>query len=487
MTDSGGRRGSCFRVGWLVCSEHQVRAKVFVDDPWGPSNKPIKSESMECVAQLSCRLVRDPPLDLLVVDGQCQGGAPDLLKILATVRGRRRRRVPEVVCLVPPGLGASSLAALLEAGARDCIDVSAEVHEMRRRLVAVLEESHPSLQREWQEVPEVAAYVTGFPGELLETLWRLGRSQDVHVLIRGETGVGKECAAEIIHYSARHEKRELVTINCAAVPEPLAESTFFGHQRGAFTGAIDHRRGLFDLADGNDLFLDEVATLSLSSQAKLLRVLSNGAYERLGSHEVRRSRFRVLSATNECLEDKIRRGEFRQDVYERIAMYEVYIPPLRERRESIAPLAREFLRRIAPQKEITSEALSILEGYPWPGNVRQLLQSIRTSALLSTSDLIGPKAIPRRILSGVASATMCRSIGDESVMGSWAEVEARAFRDYIAKLMHDDSCRSLRALARRTGLARSTLGQRLRMLGVSSLGRLGGLGSLGAVSKEECS
>jgi PAS domain S-box-containing protein len=213
---------------------------------------------------------------------------------------------------------------------------------------------------------------------------------DATVLILGETGTGKELAARAIHAASRRRDAPLVTLNCAAVPANLIESEFFGHVRGAFTGATDAREGRFALADGGTIFLDEVGELPVALQAKLLRVLQEGEFEPVGSSATRRVDVRVVAATNRDLQAEAARGGFREDLYYRLAVFPIRMPPLRERREDIPLLARTFAERFSrelgkPMPTATPRCVERLMAYPWPGNVREL-QNVMERAVITARD-----------------------------------------------------------------------------------------------------
>jgi two-component system response regulator AtoC len=224
---------------------------------------------------------------------------------------------------------------------------------------------------------------------------------DASVLITGETGTGKEVVARAIHRRSPRHERLLVPVNLAAVPLELLESELFGHARGAFTGAIAERAGKLELADGGTLFLDEVADAPLALQPKLLRVLQDGVIERVGSNHRRAVDVRVISATNRNLEEAIAAGQFRSDLYYRLRVIQIEMPPLRERREDIRYLAAHFLRRFGQRRpggapRITHEAIRLLEEYAWPGNVRELENVIERAVVLCRGDTIGTELLDLR-------------------------------------------------------------------------------------------
>ena len=225
---------------------------------------------------------------------------------------------------------------------------------------------------------------------------------DVSVIIRGETGTGKEVVAHLIHDSSPRARRPFVAINCAAISAALAESEFFGHEKGAFTGADRSRLGQFRAADEGTVFLDEVGDLPLELQAKLLRVLEDGTVVPVGSDKPVRVNVRVLAATNRDLEEQIADGSFRRDLYERLANVTIRIPPLRERTDDIPLLLRHFVSRwneqYGEQKGIGDDALALLLDYPWPGNVRELQNAVASICAMGHSPHIGAELLPRAIL-----------------------------------------------------------------------------------------
>lgn len=231
----------------------------------------------------------------------------------------------------------------------------------------------------------------------------------ITVIVRGESGTGKELVAKAIVALSSRRNKPYIRVNCAALPENLIESELFGHERGAFTGAIDSKPGHFELADGGTLFLDEIATLTLPLQTKLLRVLEDHHVQRLGGRHSRKIDFRLICATNEPLEEMARTGRFREDLYYRIHVVPISLPPLRERTGDIAVLADHFLKTHAaankmPPKRLTPEVLGILEEYPWPGNVRELENLIQRLLITVKGAVIHLEHLPEQMLEQSLSA-----------------------------------------------------------------------------------
>ena len=225
----------------------------------------------------------------------------------------------------------------------------------------------------------------------------------ISVIVRGESGTGKELVARAIVALSDRRNKPFISVNCAALPENLIESELFGHERGAYTGAVDTRPGHIELADGGTLFLDEIATLTMPLQTKLLRVLEDHKVQRLGSRQSRKIDFRLICATNEPLEEMTKTGKFREDLYYRIHVVPIFLPPLRERTGDIALLADHFLRAHAianrvPPKRLTPEVLTALEGHSWPGNVRELENLMQRLVITITGTVIQLEHLPAQIL-----------------------------------------------------------------------------------------
>jgi len=283
---------------------------------------------------------------------------------------------------------------------------------------------------------------------------------DSTVLIQGETGTGKELVARAIHSLSTRCGRPFVKLNCAAIPFDLLESELFGHERGAFTGAIAQKVGRFELADKGTLFLDEVGDIPPGLQPKLLRVLQEQEFERLGSTRTHHVDVRLVAATNRNLADMVKRNEFRSDLYYRLNVFPVLLPPLRERREDIPALVTHFVeihaRRMGKQIEhIPPETMSALASYEWPGNIRELQNLIERSVILSTGAVLRPPLEELKHCSEVQSM--------EAITLEEAE------RDHIRKTL--ESTRWVVAgpngAAARLGIKRSTLYFRMQKLGIS--------------------
>jgi len=237
--------------------------------------------------------------------------------------------------------------------------------------------------------------------EMLETV-RMAAPSDATLLILGESGTGKELVADAVHALSRRAAGPLIKVNCAALPETLLESELFGHEKGAFTGAVGRREGRFKLADGGTLFLDEIGEMSPALQAKVLRVIQDRAFERVGGRETLRVDVRLIVATNRDLEVEVRQGRFREDLYYRINVIPVVLPPLRERPEDIPLLAGHFLKRFAERngkslRGFTPQVLGALMRYPWKGNVRELENLMERIVIMARGETVGWEDLPANI------------------------------------------------------------------------------------------
>ena len=231
------------------------------------------------------------------------------------------------------------------------------------------------------------------------------------VLIRGESGTGKELIAHAIHYNSPRAKKPFIKVSCAALPETLIESELFGYEKGAFTGALTRKKGRFELADGGTIFLDEIGDLNLSTQVKLLRMLQEREFERLGGTETIRVNVRLIAATNKDLEKAIAEGAFREDLYYRLNVFTIFVPPLRERKPDILLLADHFLEKYSREhgkniKRISTPAIDMLMSYHWPGNVRELENCIERSVLVCEGSVIHAHHLPPTLQTAEASGTV---------------------------------------------------------------------------------
>ena len=296
------------------------------------------------------------------------------------------------------------------------------------------------------------------------------------VLITGESGTGKELIARAIHRESALCDRPFVKVNCAAIPPDLIESELFGHERGAFTGAAARKKGLFEIADGGTIFLDEIGDMSLSAQAKVLRVLQSGELSRVGGEQTLKVDVRVLAATNQDLTAAVAAGRFREDLYFRLAVVPLKAPPLRERSEDIPLLCQAFVQQCArenglKEKPITPEALAVLSGFEWPGNVRELRNVIERLVILS-EDGIGVGDLPEEIVTEVARKNRPeRTVAALDLPPETRTLPLRELRDLIerqyilSKL--DENGWNISRTAQVLDIERTNLHKKMRALGIS--------------------
>ncbi|MBZ0270731.1 sigma-54 dependent transcriptional regulator [bacterium] len=292
---------------------------------------------------------------------------------------------------------------------------------------------------------------------------------DGRVLITGENGAGKELVARQIHAQSTRADKPFIEVNCAAIPEELIESELFGHEKGAFTGATAKRRGKFDLADGGTIFLDEIADMSLRTQAKILRILQEQRFERVGGAETIPVDVRVLAATNKDLENQIRQGAFREDLYFRLNVIPINVPPLRERVEDIPKLVEFFAARYSqsagiPRKHFDDEAVRALASAAWPGNVRELKNIVERLVIMTPGPTIGADAARAAIKPGEAAAAAAEEarVLDES---SWKDAKVRFERAYLLRKLREHGGHVSRT-AEAIGVERTHLHRRIKALGI---------------------
>ena len=286
---------------------------------------------------------------------------------------------------------------------------------------------------------------------------------DSTVLIQGETGTGKELVARAIHEASTRREKPLVKVNCAALPRDLVESELFGHEKGAFTGALQQRRGRFELADGGTLFLDEVGELPLESQAKLLRVLQEHEFDRVGGTRTLRANVRVIAATNRGLQAQVAAGVFRADLFYRLAVFPVAVPPLRERRGDIPLLIRHFAARCARKlghavDHIAPQCLDEASDYDWPGNIRELENAVERALIVSGGAVLDSLALPAAVAMPIAAPVTAVTDG---TLEDIERAHIRRVLDRAGWVIEGE-----RGAARALGLNASTLRGRLRKLGI---------------------
>jgi DNA-binding NtrC family response regulator len=310
--------------------------------------------------------------------------------------------------------------------------------------------------------------------EKVFTLIRKVAPTETTVLIQGESGTGKELAARALHLMSPRASNPLISVNCAAIPESLIESELFGHEKGAFTGAVSARTGLIEAADGGSLFLDEIGELPAEAQARLLRVLQEGEIRKVGSTQSRQVDVRMIAATHRNLKAMTRTGDFREDLYYRLNVMQIRIPPLRERKPDILGLAQNFLRRQGakmgkPSLNLTPEAMRVLERHRWPGNVRELENAIERATIMCDNDLITPDLldledggedvnIPQTLVDGNHEQATVQDSDTSSDL---------SLEDYFQHFVLENQDRmSETELAQKLGISRKSLWERRQRLGI---------------------
>ena len=362
--------------------------------------------------------LREGEIHILLADLQMPRlSGQELLKAAKTI-------APDVEVIVITGHGTVEDAVeAMKEGAYDFITKPFKRVQLERTIRRAAEKQALALQnrRLQARLDELqgAGSIVGTSPVMLKTLElvRQVAPSTATVLIQGESGTGKELIADAIHHGSPRRDRAFIKVNCAALPEQLLESELFGHERGAFTGALARKEGRFELADGGTLFLDEIGDISPAMQGKLLRVLQSGEIERVGGTRTLKVDVRIVAATNRDLAALVRERRFREDLYYRLNVITIQLPPLRDRREDIPLLAHHFLRRYSAKNAkslggFTEEAMDLLQTYAWPGNVRELENVIERAVVLTRSDLITPVDLPETLVrSDQAARHLVISIG----------------------------------------------------------------------------
>jgi len=332
------------------------------------------------------------------------------------------RESPQTLVVLTTGFPTTGqIIEATQRGAHDVLRKESLAFELRPVVESALQtrEERRSADPPSEELPKHDGRVKmiGVSRALQEVFKLVGRvaRTDAPVLIAGESGTGKELVAKAVHEYSPRRQREMITINCGAIPENLLESELFGHEKGSFTGAIARRAGRFEQADGGTLFLDEIGDMPLSIQVKLLRVLQDGSFSRVGSNETQNSDVRIIAATHKNLSAEVAAGRFREDLYYRLNVVEIRIPPLRERREDIPLLAEFFLQRITRKNgmariRLSAEATNILQLHAWPGNVRELENTMARACALAGSSILLPVDIPLASAPGKPPAVLSAAL-----------------------------------------------------------------------------
>ncbi len=362
-------------------------------------------EAGDRVAGEQLLLAEKPELLLADLHLPPSGKSSEGIKLIETVK---LHQLDTVVIVMSADADMKAILKAVETGAYDYFKKPFDFTELKLIIRRALEKQamlreNERLQRELETKYSFENIVGHSPGmmRVFESIRRVSASPAT-VIIRGESGTGKELIARAIHYNSKRSHQPFVSVNCAALPETLVETELFGHEKGAFTGAVSSHAGRFELADGGTLFLDEIGSISLAVQAKLLRVLEERCFQRIGGTRKISSDVRLVTATNEDLEKKVSKEEFREDLYYRINVFPVLVPPLRERREDIPILLDHFLRiycteNNTPLKRFDTAAVATLNSYSWKGNVRELENLVQTLVLMTDAETISSHDLPSYI------------------------------------------------------------------------------------------
>ncbi len=368
----------------------------------------------------------------------------------------------EVLMLTAYGTVQEAIRAMKE-GAHDFLTKPCKLGELEAVLEKAvqkqnLERGNVALQRDVDRLVPSEHFVGQSP-KIKELLQMVGRVADTDstVLIRGESGVGKELVARAVHRHSRRTRQPFVVVDCASLHENLLQSELFGHEKGAYTGAVRLKHGLFEVADRGTIFLDEIAEITPPLQVKLLRVLETGTFRRVGGTADIKVDVRVIAATNRSLETMMKEGQFREDLYYRLNVFSLNIPPLRERRDDITLLVEYFIRNssIVPKRTVraSQEAMNVLRTYTWPGNVRELENVIERALILCDSGLIEPEHLPL----GVRLEPSFRPDQENGELTTLEEVERR----YIRRVL--DECKGHRQKAAKIlGISERNLYRKLK-------------------------
>ncbi|MFO0801400.1 MAG: sigma-54 dependent transcriptional regulator [Gemmataceae bacterium] len=421
------------------------------------------------------RRVRDDRPDVIVLDLQLPDGSG--MDLFEQVRATDPKR--PVVFITAHGTTEAAIRAM-KHGAFDYLTKPLDLEHVTALLGRAFEAAR--LMQEPATLPDdpAADGIVGRSRVVQEMCKLIGRvaPQDVTVLVTGESGVGKELVARAIYQHSRRADRPFLAINCAALPEALVESELFGHERGAFTGADRQRVGKFEQADGGTILLDEIGDMPPPVQAKMLRLLQEQRFERVGGHEPITTRVRVIAATNQELEKLIAAGRFRADLYYRLREITVRVPALRDRREDIPELVHHFLFRFAREADrdvrgFAPEVLELFRAHPWPGNVRELRAVVRAAVLRATGPVVLPEFLTPEFAPSTPAAPPAHDLGASidaelraGEKGVYGRVMGAVERELVVRVLRHTNGHQGQA-CELLGIDRKTLRTKLRDLGIA--------------------
>jgi DNA-binding NtrC family response regulator len=409
----------------------------------------------------------DSWFDLVLLDYKMPG-----MDGLQTLREIRKLN-PDIPVMMMTAYGTVETAvSSMKAGALDYLPKPIDLDELILKFQKILERStlvreNRELKARLQERARFDQIVYGSPGmmEVMGLVARVAPSAAT-ILIRGESGTGKELIANAIHHASPRAGQSFIKVSCAAIPEALLESELFGHERGAFTGAAQRRIGRFEEADGGTIFLDEIGDLSPAIQVKLLRVLQEKEIQRVGSNATLKVDVRVITATHRNLEEAIRKGSFREDLYYRLNVISIPLPPLRERREDIPLLIDHFLKEYSAENQkkvsdVSKEAKSLLLRYPYPGNVRELENMIERAVVLCRGEIITSQDLPFHVRDETSEKLWQNPGRERTLPESLEEIE----KDLIVRALHQHQGIQTRA-AEALGISERVLRYKIKKYGI---------------------
>ena len=387
-------------------------------------------------AQAAMNLLESEPFDVMLTDFRLPN--EDGMKLIA--RAKSLAKPP--VCILMTAYGSEELAVdAMKRGADDYIAKGRlQIDELEMRIARALKQQNlevenVSLRRQLDSRFGLENVIGETPvmKEIFEIVQQVAPTRAT-ILLGGESGTGKEIIARAIHQLSPRAKQPLVTVHCAALSATLLESELFGHERGAFTGAHERRVGRFEQAQGGTLFLDEIGEIDATIQVKLLRFLGERTFERVGSNKTLTADVRLIAATNKNLEDQVKAGKFREDLFFRLRVVEINLPPLRERTGDIPLLAQKFLREFATENgkavnDFTGDALQLLINHPWPGNVRELRTAIEHAVVLCRGEKISARDLPQSVRAGRAAGTQLLQTKDLTVKEAEKQLVVRALKE----------------------------------------------------------
>lgn len=413
--------------------------------------------------------LRENPVDILITDLRLPD--TDGIQVLKEIK----MVSPEIQVIVITAYGSiDSAVTAMKEGASDYLTKPFSMDELLlivKRLIRIkqLEEENRLLREKVEERYGLEGLVGKSPQmlkvyDLIETV----SQSDATVLVYGESGTGKEVVANAIHLRSARKAKAFIKVNCAALPETLLETELFGHEKGAFTGALKQRKGRFEIADGGTLFLDEIGDISLSVQVKLLRILQERQFERVGGNETISVDVRLICATQKDLKEEIRKGTFREDLYYRLNVVPILLPPLRERREDVLLLSEHFIKKFSQKmgKEITGltgEAKALLLKYSFPGNIRELENMLERAIALIKDKTIRAEDLPDEVCGQTNPIQMiCEKVRGSKPLA----VASRIFeKEYIQKVLEKTKGKKGQA-AEMLGISRKTLWEKIKELGI---------------------